>query len=140
MKLPAIVLGIAFGIALAAATAQAAPAKVGLVGQERLELVQASIASCTQTARQNPDNQSLSDATITEYCTCYSNRISDKMHHDEIQLIAEKPEALRPLMGARIDAAIAACRPTRPEGLCRDGEPFGSRAKHHLMLSRGRPT
>lgn len=113
MKLPAIVLGIAFGIALAAATAQAAPAldDVGLVGQSRQTFVQASIGSCTRTVRANPDNQKLSDATVTEYCTCYSDWMANRMSLAEVNRVANDPGSARSFLGTRIDTAIATCRP-----------------------------
>jgi len=88
----------------------------GLSGETRMSFVQASIGSCTQAAHSDPRNAQVSAAVITQYCTCYSNAMADKISPDEVAAMNTNmdPAQIQALLQTRIDAAVAACRPSAP--------------------------
>lgn len=87
----------------------------GLTGASREAFVTASINSCTQTAQSDPRNGSIPAATITQYCTCYSNRMADTISAAEVQALNADPSKLQTLQ-PRIEAAVKACRPAQTGG------------------------
>ena len=100
-----------------AACGQQGGSTPGLTGETRTSFVEASINACTQSAHNDPRNAELPAATITQYCTCYSNAMADKISPDEVVSIntnMSNPAQVQSMLQTRIDAAVTACRPSAP--------------------------
>jgi hypothetical protein len=99
----------------AAACGPSGPGGSGLTGPTRDAFVQSSTTSCKAAARSNPRNAAMAADAIEKYCTCYSNQMADKLSYAELEEInktmATDPAGTQAKLQARIDAAVAACRP-----------------------------
>jgi hypothetical protein len=101
---------VSFGL-LALAACGDSSTSPGLTGADRTSFVEASVSSCKSAAQsQNPN---LSASVIDQYCTCYSNKMADSISASEARsLNASDAAQIQAVLGTRINAAIAACRPT----------------------------
>ena len=86
----------------------------GLTGATRTAFVTSAVGSCSQKVQSDPSNASLSPAVVTQYCTCYSNKMADTISPAELQTLNDTmqsdPAKAQSMMQPRIDAAVSTCK------------------------------
>jgi hypothetical protein len=74
--------------------------------------VNRSVSSCIRAAQANPRNAQRSAAAIQQECSCYANKMADSISPAEDQsLNSDDAARIREVLGPRIEAAAAACKP-----------------------------
>ena len=103
-------------VLLAAAACGDSSTSTGLTGPTRDAFVQSSTTSCKAAAQGDPRNAGMGADGIEKYCVCYSNAMADKLSYAELEEInktmATDPAGTQAKLQSRINAAVAACRPS----------------------------
>lgn len=82
----------------------------GLTGPDRNAFVSSAVTSCSAKQQNDPSNQGISMATITSFCTCYANRMADKIPMSELPaLTTADPVRMQAMLQDRINEASTSC-------------------------------
>jgi hypothetical protein len=84
--------------------------QVGLTDSVRSDFIESSMSACIRGQTTAPENIGILVAILTQYCTCYSNGMADRLSNNELKSISDqKPEQAIAMMQPKIDAAAKPC-------------------------------